>query len=66
MKMVAVVLMGISAIALILAALMGVNILRTPLLNVEGTGFLELSMACSLFAIAMRVVKPFEGEQTSV
>lgn len=55
------ILMLVSAIALIIAVLMGVNIITTDLLQVSGRGFLELSIACSLLAIGLQVVKPFGG-----
>ena len=64
MKIIALILMAVSAIALILAGLMGLNIIKTDLLNVSGVGFLQLSMACSLLAIAIHVVKPFEKGET--
>lgn len=58
MKAIATILMVISAIALILASLMGLNII-TAILNVSGTGFLALSAACSLYAIGLHLIKPF-------
>lgn len=58
MKAIATILMVISAIALILASLMGLNII-TAILNVSGTGFLALSAACSLCAIGLHLIKPF-------
>ena len=61
MKVVNQILMVVSAIALIIAVLMGVNIIQSDIMNVSGRGFLELSIACSLWAIGSQVVKPFGG-----
>lgn len=61
MKVLSQILMIVSAIALAIAVLMGVNVIGTDIWLVSGRGFLELSMACSLFAIALQVVKPFGG-----
>jgi hypothetical protein len=63
MRTIAQILMAVSAIALFLATLMGLDILKTAILNVSGTGFLMLSIASSLFAIGLHLVKPFgKGE----
>ena len=64
MKTIAMILMAISAIALILAALMGLNVIQTAILQVSGTGFLALSTACSLYAIGLHLVKPFGKGET--
>ena len=61
MKVLSQILMIVSAIALAIAVLMGVNVIGTDIWLVSGRGFLELSMACPLFAIALQVVKPFGG-----
>ena len=61
MNTIAQILLVISAIALIIAALFGLNIIQTALLGVSGMGFTALSTACSLLAIAINLVKPFGG-----
>lgn len=64
MRTIAQIMMAISGIALFLAALMGLNILKVALLNVSGTGFVALSAACSLFAIGLHLIKPFGKGET--
>jgi len=59
MKAVVMILMIASALALILAAMMGFNIGPENILGISGRGFLDLSMACSLFVIATHLAKPF-------
>ncbi|OGG55872.1 MAG: hypothetical protein A3F84_21300 [Candidatus Handelsmanbacteria bacterium RIFCSPLOWO2_12_FULL_64_10] len=59
MKTIVLILMLISAVALVLAALMGLDILKTAIMNVSGTGFLMLSIACSLYAIGLHFTKLF-------
>ena len=59
MKPVVTVLMIASGIALILAAMMGFNIGPGNILAISGRGFLDLSIACSLFVIAVHLAKPF-------
>jgi hypothetical protein len=60
MKTIGMILMAVSAIALILAALMGVDIIKTAIWNVSGTGFLLLSIACSVHAVAIHILKPLD------
>ena len=61
MKIVNLVLMIISGISLIIGALFGLDIVKGAWLGVSGTGFLYLSMASSLYAIGLRMIKPFGG-----
>ena len=55
------VLLAVAGIAILLAALMGLEIIPTDLNNVSGRGFLDLAAACSLFVIAVHATKPFGG-----
>ena len=55
------ILMGASGVALILAILMGFNIVQGDLLNVSGRGFLELSIAGTLYAMGLHFITPFGG-----
>ena len=64
MKVIILILLAVSAIALLLAALMGLNIITGHLMQVGGRGFLELSTACSLLAIALHIIKPIGGGGT--
>ena len=61
MKVILQILMVASAISLVLAILMGFNLIQSDIMNVSGRGFLELSIACSLYAIGLAVAKPFGG-----
>ncbi len=61
MKVINQVLMIVAGVSLIIAVLMGVNVISSDIMNISGRGFLELSMACSLWAIGNQVVKPFCG-----
>ncbi len=65
MNTISLILLAVSAIALILGGLQGLNVLNQPLMNVVAEGFFQLSMACSLFAIAIATVKPFQGNSGS-
>ncbi len=49
MKIIIMILLAVAALGLILAVLMGLNIIQTTLLNLDGRDFCLLSMACSLF-----------------
>ena len=62
MKIVVQILMAISAIALILSALFWLNILEQAILNVSGQGFLWASIACSIYALALHIIKPLGGD----
>ncbi len=61
MNAVILILMIASGIALIIGALFGLDIIQSAWLNVSGTGFLYLSMAASLYAIGLHIIKPFGG-----
>ena len=50
-----------AGLSLIIGVLFGLDILHKAWLNVSGTGFLTLSIACSMFAIALHIIKPFSG-----
>ena len=54
--------MAAAGIALIMAILMGFDIVETDVLNVSGSEFIALSMGCSLYAIGLNVAKPFGGD----
>ncbi len=60
MKIVILILMAASGISLVLAALMGVNLMTNSIWGVSGTSMCAFSAACSLYAGALRLVKPFE------
>ena len=47
---------------MIMAILMGFDIVETDVLNVSGSEFIALSMGCSLYAIGLNVAKPFGGD----
>ena|GEM_PF-1832771 len=61
MKVLVQILMVAAGVSLILAILMGFDIIKSDILNVSGRGFIELSMGCSLYAIGLHVAKPFGG-----
>ncbi len=61
MKTVVQILMVAAGLALILAILMGFNLITSDIWNVSGRGFLELSIACTIYAIGVGVLKPFGG-----
>lgn len=61
MKAINQILLAAAGIAILLAALMGLNVVQTDIMEVSGRGFLDLATACSLFAIALHLVKPFGG-----
>jgi hypothetical protein len=65
MKTIVLILMVISAIALILAVLMGLNIIKTAIMNITGRDLVALSTACSMYAIGIHLTKPFEKGGTS-
>jgi hypothetical protein len=54
-------LLAAAGIAILLAALMGLNLIASDIMEVSGRGFLDLASACSLLAIALHVVKPCGG-----
>lgn len=54
-------LLAAAGIAILLAALMGLNVIASDIMEVSGRGFLDLATACSLLAIALHLVKPFGG-----
>ena len=60
MKIVTCILMAVSGIALLLAALMGLDIIKTDIWHVSGMGMCLFSLACSLYAIVLHLVKPSE------
>ena len=62
MKIVVQILMAVSGIALILAGIMGLDIISNDILNISGRGFLELSIATVLYAVALHVIQPFGGQ----
>ena len=57
MRTISQILMLVSALALVLGAVMALT--KAALLSVSGTGFTIFSTACSLFAIALHIVNPF-------
>lgn len=61
LKVLVQILMVAAGVSLILAILMGFDIIKSDILNVSGRGFIELSMGCSLYAIGLHVAKPFGG-----
>ena len=61
MRIVVQILMAISAIALILSALFWLNIREQAILNVSGQGFIWVSMACAIYALALHIIKPCGG-----
>ena len=63
MKIIIMILLAIAAISLILAVLMGVNLIQTTLLNLDGRDFCLLSAACSLLAIGLHIIRPLGGKQ---
>jgi hypothetical protein len=65
MRITNLILLAISAIALILAALVGIQVLSALYLGVGGKGLCEFSAACSLLAIAFQVIKPFEKKEAA-
>jgi hypothetical protein len=62
LKVLTQILMAAAGISLILAILMGFDIIKSDILNVSGRGFIELSMGCSLYAIGLTIAKPFGGD----
>ena len=60
MKIVTCILMAVSGITLLLAALMGLDIIKTDIMNVGGMGLCAFSSASSLYAIVLRFAKPSE------
>lgn len=62
MRIVVQILMIASAVSLVLAILMGFNLIAEDILNVSGRGFLELSVACAIYAACMQYLKPFGGD----
>jgi hypothetical protein len=63
MKTINLILLAVSAIALILAVLMGINIIQTTLLNLDGRDFCLFSVACTLLAIGLHIIQPLGGKQ---
>lgn len=61
MKVIIQILMLVSTISLVFSALYWLNILEGDFLNVSGQGFMWASIACSVYAIALQVTKPFGG-----
>ena len=55
------ILVAVAGLAIVIAALMGLDLIPTDLNQVSGRGFLDLAMACSLFVIAVHQTKPFGG-----
>ena len=61
MKILIQILMVVSAVALILSALMGFELIKTEIWNLDGRDFCLLALAITLYAIALGVLKPFGG-----
>ena len=59
MKIVTLILMAVSGISLLMAALMGVNIMNA-IWGVSGTSMCAFSAACSLYAIVLHLHKRSE------
>ena len=55
------ILMVLGGVFLIIAGLYALPVISSALWGVSGSGFLYGSIGCSIYAIALHIVKPFGG-----